>query len=132
MAWPIHESLHRREAISARTKAALAAAKARGVRLGNPHLTPGDTRRATAVRSERALSYARDVAVYITEARKAGCKSLGDLARALTARGIATPAGAEKWDATAVKRVLARIERAKRTDLYIDVQNGAALRSSAA
>jgi DNA invertase Pin-like site-specific DNA recombinase len=123
---------HEREMISQRTKAALASAKARGVRLGNPHLTAGDTQRATAVRSERALSYARDVDFYIKEARKAGCTSLGELARALTARGIATPAGAEKWDATAVKRVLARLERAKRTDLYIDVQNGPALRSSAA
>jgi DNA invertase Pin-like site-specific DNA recombinase len=104
---------HEREMISQRTKAALAAAKARGVRLGNPHLTPGDTQRATAVRSDRALAYARDVDFYIKEARKAGCTSLGSIARALTARGIATPADAENgWDATAVKRILARIERA--------------------
>ena len=122
---------HEHEMISQRTKAALAAAKARGVRLGNPHLTPGDTRRATAVRSDKALAYARDVDFYINEARKAGCTSLGSLARALTARGIATPAGAEKWDATAIKRVLARLERANRGDLY-KFDNGAALRSSAA
>jgi DNA invertase Pin-like site-specific DNA recombinase len=125
---------HEREMISQRTKAALAAAKARGVRLGNPHLTPGDTRRATAVRSDRALSYARDVDFYVNEARKAGCASLGSIARALTARGIATPAGAVKWDATAVKRILARLERAKThrfSDLRLN-ENGAALRSPAA
>ena len=81
-------------------------------RLGNPALTAGDTRRARQARTDKALAYARDVAVYITEARKAGCTSLGELARALTARGIATPADAEKWDAKGVKRILARIERA--------------------
>jgi hypothetical protein len=48
----------------------------------------------------------------------------------LTARGIATPAGAEKWDATAIKRVLKRIERAK-IEVNSDF-NGTALRSSAA
>jgi len=115
---------HEREMISQRTRAALAAAKARGVRLGNPHLGPGDTRRATAVRSERALAHARDVAHYIEEARKAGCKSLGELARALTARGIATPAGAEEWGAEAVKRILARLDRANGTAMYTGVPRG--------
>jgi len=118
---------HEREAIAERTKAAMAAVKraiaADGqwvsrrtgrvlTRLGNPALTAGDTRRARQARTDKALAYARDVAVYITEARKAGCTSLGELARALTARGIATPADAEKWDAKGVKRILARIERA--------------------
>jgi DNA invertase Pin-like site-specific DNA recombinase len=125
---------HEREMISQRTKAALAAAKARGVRLGNPHLTPGDTRRATAVRSERALSYARDVDFYVNEARKAGCSSLGSIARALTARGIATPAGAVKWDATAVKRILARIGsgNSENSGNSGNSGNGPALRRSAA
>jgi DNA invertase Pin-like site-specific DNA recombinase len=62
---------HEREMISQRTIAALAAAKARGVKLGNPHLRPGDasaTRKATRTRSERAAKRARDVLPYIDAA----------------------------------------------------------------
>ena len=80
----------------------------------------------------KALNYARDVERYIDDARKAGCTSLGEIARALIARGIPTPSGGETWKAEAVKRVLARLERAKRTDLSELVQNGSALRSPAA
>jgi len=41
---------HEREMISACTKAALAAAKARGKRLGNPNLQPGDAAATAAAR----------------------------------------------------------------------------------
>jgi DNA invertase Pin-like site-specific DNA recombinase len=99
---------HEREMISQRTRAALAAAKARGVRLGNPRLKPGDTRHARAALSARADRHARDVLPYIERARKAGCRSLGELATALQACGVATAAGGDRWDATAVKRILER------------------------
>ena len=100
-----------REMISARTIAALAAAKARGVRLGNPNLKPGDRRAGLAARQARtelSNAHAKDVLPYIERARKAGCASLGELARALSACGIRTPAGGAEWRAVQVSRVLAR------------------------
>jgi DNA invertase Pin-like site-specific DNA recombinase len=107
---------HEREMISVRTIAALAAAKARGVKLGNPHLRPGDRRAARLARKARtavANAHALDVLPYIEAARRAGCKSLGELAQALTARGIRTPAGGQEWHAFQVARIL---ERARACD----------------
>lgn len=105
-----------RKMISARTKAALAAAKERGVKLGGPthHLAAQASRAAlasTSVRSDKAGHRAEDVARDIAELRAAGASSLRALAAGLDARGIPTPRGAA-WTATAVKRVLARIEAA--------------------
>ena len=103
---------HEREMISQRTKAALAAAKARGVKLGNPHLIAGDRASAlvaTMARKRRARAKARDVMPYIEAARsKAGCRTLASLAEALTARGIKTPGGCFTWSAEQVRRVIAR------------------------
>jgi len=103
---------HEREMISQRTIAALAAAKARGVKLGNPDLRPGDRRVAKIAcqaRLAQSREHARDVFPYIEAARQAGCNSLGELAKALTARGIETAAGERQWRPSQVARVLARI-----------------------
>jgi len=102
---------HEREMISARTKAALQAARARGVRLGSPRLVAGDAeaaRRANAVRQAKADHHAAMVRPLIDAARAAGCTSLPQLAAALTARGVKTPAGGEVWHPTQVQRVLDR------------------------
>jgi DNA invertase Pin-like site-specific DNA recombinase len=102
---------HEREMISQRTIAALAAAKARGVKLGNPRLRAGDriaTRTARRARTRYADAHAADVLPYIEAARAAGCSSLGELARALTARGITTPGGAKDWRPGQVARILQR------------------------
>jgi hypothetical protein len=102
------------KAISARTKEALAAAKARGVKLGNPNLRPGcrgDAIHAARVRRDLADRHADDVMPYITRAQKAGCVSLGELAAALTACGIRTPGGNLDWRAEQVRRILKREER---------------------
>lgn len=102
-----------REMISARTKAALAAAKARGVRLGNPRLKAGDRKTAQAAANARkgqAYRRAKDLMPFIEAAQRAGCGTLGSIAEALMARGIKTPGGAEIWDATQVRRVLQRCQ----------------------
>lgn len=98
-------------AISSRTRAALAAAKARGVVLGNPRLRAGNGE-AAAVATEAwqrdAAKRAADVLPFITAARRAGATSLRQIAAALTARGVRTPMGRDVWGASQVRRVLLR------------------------
>jgi DNA invertase Pin-like site-specific DNA recombinase len=91
-----------RAMIATRTKAALAAAKARGVVLGGPRL-------AEAVASNKALAdaYAANVLPVIREIRRAGARSLHQVADALNARGITTPRGG-RWYAKSVSNMLAR------------------------
>ncbi|GJE81066.1 recombinase family protein [Methylorubrum thiocyanatum] len=103
-----------RKMISARTKAALAAAKERGVKLGGPtHHLPAQAGRAAeasaSARSSKAQDRASDLARDIAELRSEGASSLRDIAAGLGRRGITTPRGAA-WTATAVRRVLARTE----------------------
>ncbi len=103
--------------ISQRTKAALTAAKARGVKLGgdrgNRPCTPEGVRLGAQASAEaRALAssrHAHGVLPALEELRAQGLSSLQQLAEGLTARGITTPRGAA-WTATAVRRVLARVE----------------------
>ncbi len=105
--------------ISARTKAALAAAKARGVKLGGdrgyrPSAPPDATaggKASGAARSQAADHAAFRVMGAIREAREAGATSLHQIAAALTARGVPTPSGSGEWTATAIRRVIARAER---------------------
>ncbi|MCG7352186.1 recombinase family protein [Roseomonas mucosa] len=98
-------------ATSVRTKAALAAARARGVRLGNPQLKPGDSATAAEARaawSSAAGRRATEVRPYLEAARRAGATTLQELADALTARGVRTPRGKEGWRPWQVRRVLMR------------------------
>jgi len=92
---------HERFMIAARTKAALQAAKARGVRLGRH----GAERLAPAYRAE-AIERARMLAPVFAEFTNAGM-SLRQMALELTARGIPSPRGA-RWHAQTVARTLNR------------------------
>jgi DNA invertase Pin-like site-specific DNA recombinase len=98
--------------ISKRTKEALAAAKARGVRLGKPenlsreHLEAGRAI-GRATRSKIAGHRARDLAPVIADLRSQGTRTLRDIAAGLNARGIPTPRGGT-WSAVQVMRVLGR------------------------
>jgi DNA invertase Pin-like site-specific DNA recombinase len=95
-----------RAMIAARTKAALAAAKARGVKLGGPKLAEA---RHVATASVKALAdrHAANVLPVIREIQRAGAKSLHQVAASLNARGISTPRGG-RWYAKSVSNVLER------------------------
>lgn len=99
---------HEREAISERTRAALAAAKARGVQLGNPRLQPGTRRSALAasvVNADRAMARALELRDVIDDARQSGCDTLREIAAHLNGLSIATARGSN-WTPVAVQRVL--------------------------
>ena len=96
--------------ISQRTRAALAAARARGVVLGNPRLRAGTAemaRAAAAAKVEASRARAADVLPYVEAARRAGARTLRELAAALSARGVPTPAGKREWRPEQVRRALA-------------------------
>lgn len=106
-----------RKAISKRTKEALAAAKARGQRLGNPNgaaairrAGKGTTAAIAAVKASSA-AYAADFAPVIAKLRAEGCTSLPKLADALNVGGFETARGG-RWHPSSVRNLLARIDGA--------------------
>jgi DNA invertase Pin-like site-specific DNA recombinase len=97
--------------ISARTKAALAAAKRRGVKLGgNRGARPTNRARAIAkrVRKEQADNRAQDLEPTVKELRASGAVSLRAIAAGLDERGIPAARGGS-WSANQVARLLERI-----------------------
>lgn len=95
-----------RKVISERTKAALARAKAKGTKLGNPRIADAQAKGAAAGRA-KADGFASIVLPVIREAQAAGATSLRQIAAALNARGIRT-ARKGTWAATQVRDILAR------------------------
>ena len=101
-----------RRMISARTKAALAAAKARGTALGGFRgytitAAAGEAgRRAQAARAGARLA---DLAPVLSELRADGISSLGGVAAALNIRGIPAAQGGT-WTSTQVRRAQGSIQ----------------------
>lgn len=105
--------------ISARTKAALQAAKARGTKLGGRRLSKTDGQPVTitaemraagiAARQQRSASRAADIAPTIKSLQAAGATSLRAIAAALNEQGIPTARGGGLWSAVQVARVLERL-----------------------
>jgi DNA invertase Pin-like site-specific DNA recombinase len=104
---------HEAAMISARTKAALAAAKARGTKLG------GDRGNLPAVAKQgsvlgvqaikvKADSRAADMVEVIADLKASGAVSLRQIAAGLNARGIRTARGRE-WTAVQVARTIKRL-----------------------
>jgi DNA invertase Pin-like site-specific DNA recombinase len=94
-----------RALISQRTKAALAAAKARGVKLGNPRLEEARAPRMRA-NAEEAARQAAVVLPVIKPLCERGL-SLRAIARELAARGVPTARGGQ-WSAVQVSDILRR------------------------
>lgn len=100
-----------REAISARTRVALAAAKERGTKLGGFRgytLTEADHAAAKAGREARSQAQADWIGPTVVELRAAGITSANGIAKALNGRDIPTAKGGQ-WQAVQVQRVLARL-----------------------
>jgi DNA invertase Pin-like site-specific DNA recombinase len=102
-----------RKMISQRTKAAHAAAKVRGVKLGTPanlRNQPAGRRKGRAVRTQLATERAADLAPIIADVRASGITSLRGLAAELNRHGIPAPRGGA-WSAVQVCRTLQRISK---------------------
>jgi DNA invertase Pin-like site-specific DNA recombinase len=101
-----------RRMISARTKAALQAAKARGTKLGGDRgVTPSQKCHDLAVEAiqTRANNRAADIAPIIKQLQEGGAESLRAIADGLNQAGIPTARGQGNWSAMQVQRTLARI-----------------------
>lgn len=105
---------HEASMISARTKAALQAARARGVALGGLRGDPKrmkrvaaeGTRQSAIVRRQSAANWRCDLLPVIEELRARGAQSLRQIAAALNDAGFTTARGG-RWTATQVKRACA-------------------------
>ena len=109
---------HEREMISQRTKAALAAAKARGVKLGNPrgaeHLREHSRDAAAAsakVRAAKARAHDEAIAGTIAEFTAAGVVGATAMARQLNLRGIPAPLGGA-WSGGQLRMTMSRLASA--------------------
>ena len=104
---------HEAAAISARTKAALGAAKARGVKLGwSIEGRAEEAKAASATAAERRVAEADRFAGQVGPLAKALAeegRSLRAIAAELNGRGVTTPRG-KAWAATSVRNLLARVE----------------------
>jgi DNA invertase Pin-like site-specific DNA recombinase len=101
---------HEASAISARTKAALAAAKARGTKLGGyrwdiSQVSAKGTAKSAKVRAAKASKRAADLLPTIEDIKASGATSLRAIARVLNERGIVSPSGGQ-WHANSVRRLL--------------------------
>ena len=103
---------HEAAMISARTKAALAAAKAKGKVLGGDRTdiiasqSPKGCAASLAKRQEKAANRAEDLVPVMRTLQSEGHTTLWAIAAVLNERGITTTRGGE-WSAVQVQRMLA-------------------------
>jgi hypothetical protein len=93
--------------IADRTRVALAARKAQGVRLGNPtNLAEAGAKGAASQRAE-ADAFAAKVLPIVQAIKTEGATTLRAIAAALNERGVRTARGGE-WHDSTVRNLLAR------------------------
>lgn len=97
---------YEREVIAQRTKAALAAAKTRGVKLGNPNPAAAASIGREVVQ-DHADDYARSMMAIFAGLRAKGANSYSKLARALAESGVPTQRGGY-WTASGVSNISKR------------------------
>lgn len=96
-----------RDMISQRTRDGLAAARRRGIKLGNPR--PAQALKvARAANLASADAYARRLVPVVREIRAAHVTALRQIAQCLNARGYKTPHG-KAFKAQSVKNLLGRV-----------------------
>jgi DNA invertase Pin-like site-specific DNA recombinase len=103
---------------SERTKVALAAARRRGVKLGNPRLKAGTKESAllaSRANNEKASLRAAQLREVVDGARRDGYTTLRQIAVRLNEMGIATPQG-RRWHANSVRRLCHRLEHPSQKD----------------
>lgn len=98
-----------RALISQRTRAALAAKKAQGVKLGNPRAAEAAPKAHATHRAE-ADRFASNVLPVVREIHATGRTSLRDIAATLNARGVRT-ARDGLWGASSVRNLLLRASK---------------------
>lgn len=101
------------EMISARTKVALAQAKARGVRLGGSYrFDAAQNAKGARISADNkkaaAKAFALELMPEIEELRREGADTLAKLAQGLAARGVLTASGKPVWAVSSVSDVLRR------------------------
>jgi len=96
------------ELISERTKAALKAAKKRGMKLGSPNPEKG-AKAAGKVATQAADDFAERVWPVIEQLRRKGLSTYRELADALNERGVDTARGGQ-WFASTVRNCCLRME----------------------
>jgi DNA invertase Pin-like site-specific DNA recombinase len=101
-----------RELIAERTRAALAAARARGRVLGGDRgrrpAMPPDAAAGALARRKAAERTAHRLALEVERLRADGVVAHAAIARALTERGVPTPRSGTAWTHTTVARALAK------------------------
>jgi DNA invertase Pin-like site-specific DNA recombinase len=98
--------------ISDRTKSALQAAKARGVKLGGDRgatITAEMRKKSEELRRAKCEAFAVQAQGRIEEIVEQGVSSRSEIARRLNQEGFKTPSGRGNWSVTMVSRVMARL-----------------------